>query len=549
MSDEMDMELSGVEEADQAAGAAAAPSRGLYGAAVLMMVASFVSAITGLVRLSSLYYLYANTHKGELSAYLQAFGIPDFVYFLVAGGALRTGFVPVFSHFMARDQAERAWVMFRNCLWIIVIFSSLVVGVCMVFAGPLTPLAAWGWRAPEYKPLFDLTTSLMRIMFPAEIFMLIGGLLMGTLNAQKHFMWPALGPIFYNIIIILAIWLSPRLGGLVAVAYSVPLSALLCNVLLQIPALTKRGARFGFMLDLKEEGFRRVLRLALPVIFGLAISEISTVVTKSMATWSDPSLGALAFDVSNRLWKLPTRFIGAGIAIAVFAYLADHFARDDKEGYRRDFSFGMRSVIFLTLPPTIAMIILRTPIIMLLCPRTPPEVVSVASDALFWYGLGIIPLSLVYILARAYYARHDMITALWVGATSEVVTIVGALWLGGPHMMKVPGLAVATTASNTYQAVLLAIVLWYKVRNLDGRRILDSLLRQMVPGAAFGVVCWYGMQICYRFLGHEGLVAKLAVVFAPALAATAVFLLLAWLFRVEELTSAGGMLMRRFRRH
>ncbi len=544
MSDEM--EMAAMEETP--AEPARTLSQGLMGAAVLMMAATFLSAITGLIRLSSLYYLYAETHQAELSAYLQAFGIPDFIYFLVAGGALRTGFVPVFSQFMAREQAERAWVLFRNTLWIVTIFATLVVGLCMVFAGPLTLIAAWGWRDPSHKYVFDLTTHLMRIMFPAEIFMLIGGLLMGTLNAQKHFLWPALGPIFYNVVIIAAIWLSPLLGGVQAVAFAVPVSALLCNVLLQIPPLVKRGARFRFMLNPRQEDFRYVVRLALPVVFGLAIAEINTVVTKSMATWSNPALGALAFDVSNRLWKLPTRFIGAGIAIAVFAYLADHYARKNRAGFRRDFSFGMRSVIFLTLPPALAMLVLRTPIIMLLCPRTPADVVSLASNALFWYGLGIIPLSLVYVLARAFYARHDTITAFWVGAISVVVCVGLSLWLGRPDTMQVSGLALATSAANLANVVFLAVVLQHRVGGLDGRRILLSLLRQLPACAGFALVCWYSLVVCQGFLGTTGLTAKLAGVFLPVIPATLVFLALAWLFRVEELASAGQLIVRRFRR-
>jgi putative peptidoglycan lipid II flippase len=556
MSDEMDMELSGVEEVQQTADPAAASSRGLYNAAGLMVFASFVSAITGLIRAGSLTSHYGGGSSADLNAYFQAFTIPDFVYFLVAGGAMRTGFVPIFSQFMARDQADRAWRMFRNTLWILTLGSALVVGVAMIFPDHLAWVIAPGWHPdplhPEYQHLLTLTAQLMRIMFPSVFFMAIGGLLMGALNARKHFLWPGLGPVFYNVFIIIATWLSPWLGGLRAVAFSVPLSAFVCNVVMQLPPLVKLGARFRFRFDLRDEDFHRVFKLAAPVLFGLSVTEISTVVTKAMATKSDPAYGPLGFELANRLWKLPTRFIGAGIAIAVFAYLADHFVRDDAEGYRRDFSFGVRSIIFLTLPPAIAMTLLRTPIVLLLYPGTSAPAVQVASDALLWYGLGIIPLSLTYIFIRAFYARHDMWTAVWVGVTSEIITISVALWLGRPDLLRVSGLAIAMTASNTYQAALLAYVLARRIgaASLDLRRIGESFLRQAFPCAGFGAVCWYALNFCERhFFGARLSKPVLALeVFAPALAATAVFILLAWLFRVEELTSAGGMLLRKFRR-
>jgi len=535
MSDEIEREI-------EAAGTA--PSQGLAGAALLMMATTLVSAVTGLIRASALTWHYGAT--GDLNAYFQAFRIPDFVYFLVAGGAMRTGFVPVFSQYLAQGRREQAWKTFSNTLWIMLLVASTVVGLGMIFARPLTLLVAVGWRGPEYRHLYDLTVYLMRVMFPAEIFMLLGGLLMGALNAQKHFFWPALGPIFYNLLIIAAALVSPLLWGLPTVAFAVPLSALCCNVLLMIPALRQRGARLFWVLDFREEGFLRVVRLALPVIFGLAIAEVITVITSNMATWVDPANGSTAFELANRLWKFPTRFIGAGIAIAVFAYLAEHYAREDHEGFRRDFSFGMRSTMFLTVPPALVMIILREPIIRLLYPGLSPERIAVTADALFWYSLGIIPLSLVYILARAFYARHDTFTAVWVGATSVAICVGLAFPLG--RLMGVGGLALATSLANLANALLLAWLLQRRVGGLDGRRILQSLLRQIVPAAGFGLVCWGGWRLSGAYLGTAGPAAKLLNVFGPMALATLVFVPLAWLCRVEELAAAARLLTRRVQR-
>ena len=519
-----------------------APSSGVVGAAVLMMSVSLLSAIAGLVRAMALTWHYGLTE--DLNAYFQAFRIPDFVYFLVAGGAMRTGFVPVFAAYLARRQAAQAWRTFRATLWFMAVVGALVVALGMVFAGPLTVLIAPGWRQ-EAPRLFSLTTYLMRVMFPAELFMLVGGLLMGTLNAQKHFLWPGVGPIFYNVVIIVAAVVAPLLWGLPTVAYAVPVSALLCNVLMQIPPLARRGAQWRFLLDLRDEGFKQVFRLALPIIFGLAIAEINLLVTAALATSVDPLNGAVAMEFANRLWKFPTRIIGAGIAIAIFPHLAEHYALGNREGFRRDFSFGMRSTLFLTLPPALAMLTLADPLNRLLF-HTSEARYLVSAQALGWYGLGIVPLSAVYILARAFYARHDTVTPVWVGITSVAVCVGFALWLGRP--MGVGGLALATSLANLTNAGLLAVVLQRRVGGLDGGRILSSLLRQIVPCAAFAGLCWGGLRLSYAYLGTAGVLAKLVAVFGPLSVATVGFLLLAWLFRVEELTSARNLLLRRFRR-
>ena len=546
MSDEMEMELAGVEEAEEAEsnapGEPSAPSQGLAGAAMLMVLASLASAITGLIRAMALSWHYG--HSPELNAYFQAFRIPDFIYFLVAGGALRTGFVPVFTRYLALRQLEQAWRTFRATFWIVLAVATTVVALGMLFARPLTVFIAPGWMTRE-PALFDLTAYLMRVMFPAEIFMLVGGLLMGTLNAHKHFFWPGVGPILYNVLVIIAAIAAPFLWGLPTVAFAVPVSALLFNVLLQIRPLQKRGANWGFLLDFKDEGFRQVLKLAAHVIFGLSIAEVNLLITAALVTIFDPQWGPVAMEYANRLWKFPTRFIGAGIAIAVFPFLAEHYAKEDHAAYRRDFSFAIRNTLFLTIPPALVMMLLGDPINRLLFDLS-EEAYRATAQALFWYSLGILPLSLVYILTRAFYARHDTLTPVWVGVSSIAVCVGSAFPLG--RLMGVGGLALATSAANIFNALALAIVLQKRVGALDGRRIASGLLRQAVPAAAFGLVCWYGLQLCYRFVGREGAVAHLVAVFFPLLAATLVFLALAWLFRVEELQNAGNLLRRKFRR-
>jgi putative peptidoglycan lipid II flippase len=415
----------------------------------------------------------------------------------------------------------------------------------MIFVRPLTVLIAPGWAADE-PHLFDLTAHLMRIMFPAEIFMLLGGLFMGALNANKHFLWPGIGPVLYNVLIIIAAAVAPWLWGLPTIAFAVPISALLCNVLLQLRPLQRYRAQWSFLLDPRDEGFKQVLRLAAPVIFGLSIAEVNLLVTAALVTIFDPQWGPVAMEFGNRLWKFPTRFIGAGIAIAVFPFLAEHYAKEDGAAYRRDFSFAIRSTLFLTIPPALVMTLLGDPINRLLFGNLNEQALRATDQALFWYSLGIVPLGLVYILTRSFYARHDTITPVWVGASSIAVCVACAFPLG--RAMGVGGLALATSAANYSNAILLAVILQLRVGGLDGRRILASFLRQIVPCTGFALACWYGLHACRHYLGYTGAVAKLAAVFAPMTIATLLFLALAWLFRVEELAGAGNMLGRRFRR-
>ncbi|MEN6402459.1 MAG: lipid II flippase MurJ, partial [Armatimonadia bacterium] len=324
------------EPTPQSPSAATAATRGLAAAAALMVITTFGSRLTGMVRMMVLTHIFGAT--GEVNAFFQAFAIPDFVYFLIAGGALRTGFVPIFTEYITLGKYEQAWKTFSSTFWTLLIGAGMLICAAMALAPQLTVLVAPGW-AQTNPELMDPCTRMMRILFPAQIFFMLGGLMQGALNARKHFLWPGLGPIIYNLAIIAGAIAAPHLvaaenvrraaaglppsSGVVYVTYFVLIGAVIGNVLVQIPPLRAVGAKLAVRLDLHDEGMTRVFKLALPVIFGLAIGEINWMIVRVLCTHFPG--GPAILETSNRLWKLPSGIFAAGIAIAIFPSLAEHY--------------------------------------------------------------------------------------------------------------------------------------------------------------------------------------------------------------------------------
>jgi len=517
--------------------------RGLTAAAGLVVTGIFLSAITGLIRVMLLNWQFGI--EGEINAYVQAFRIPDFIYFLMAGGALRTGFVPVFTEYMAKDRMKQAWKTFSSTLWLLLIFGTVLTGLGMVFAPQLARLIAPGW-VESHPDLIDLCVWIMRVMFPAEIFFVIGGLLMGTLNALKHFLWPAAGPIIYNLVIIAAILLAPMLWGVSTLAYAVVLGALLGSLLAQIPPLKRLGGRLLMLFDPGDEGMHRVIKLALPIVFGLAVAEINLIITTALVTKVDPTQGPMILEDANRLWKLPTRMFGAGIAIALFPTLAEHYATGALAAFRRDFSFGMRNTLFLVVPSAAGIMVLRYPIVRLLLERGQftAQATGLVADALLWFGPGIVGLAAVYILARTFYARHDTVTPVWVGAISIGICLAAALPLMG--VMQVSGLALATSVSAIANATMLVWILHRRVGGLVGPQMVSSAAKLVLPTAALGVICWGTMVASQHYLGTASLAARLVNVLLPMSLGTVAFIGLAALLKMDELRSAWRLAKRRF---
>jgi len=599
-------------------------------AAVLMVFATFMSGLTGLLRDVA---IGARFGREGADAFFNASSIPDLLYFLVAGGALRTGFVPVFTKYLAQGKEQQAWRTFSALFWLLAMGAALLAGVGVLAAEPLARLISPGWVG-EHPEILKTCGAMMRIMFPAQVFFALGGLLMGTLNALKHFFWPAMGPIIYNCTIVAGAVLAPWLLGLPTLAYAVLLGAFIGNFLVQLGALRRQGGSSGptsvgrassppsegpgvpgglearptgrgsgrkptvFLAGWKpalrgggDEGVRRVLILALPVMLGLAIAEINFVITKALATAADPEGGVSTLQYANHLWKFPPRMFGAGIAIALFPALSHDFARGEEDQYRRDFSFGMRNMLFLSLPATALMLGLAGPMVRFLWPGFDEAGVHAVTTTLLWFSVGIVPLGTVYVAARAFYARHDTVTPVIVGIISVAVCVIAAVLLDGPY--KVAGLAMATALSGIVNAGLLMVLLRRAIGErpaignrqsaigerhprvglpppvgrassgagfqpagglearptgkLDGRRIADSVVRVLPAAIIFGAVLYAGGFYLSELLGTGSHVARGLTVLAPMVLGGIVFFAACKLMRVRELDSAWNLIARRFR--
>jgi putative peptidoglycan lipid II flippase len=542
--------------ADESAPDSPSSTRDALGAAAMLMAAAtFASSVAGVVR--QMVFARAFGTTDEFQAYIQAFRIPDLFYFLVAGGALRTGFIPVFTKFMADGKADRAWRTFSVTFYVLTLLSILGVAVGMLGAPWLVRHTVGVGMAPQHQ---DLCARFMRTMFPAQVFFIVGGLLMGTLNAQRHFSMPAWGPVVYNLVIIVGALASLPLaeqlhlgqGDLLGqrlwiVSAFVVIGAALGNVFMQIAPLVRRGARLLPVFDLGDEGLKQLALLAMPVILGLAVSEITFVVSTSVATKLGDQAATL-LEYPNRVWKLPPRMFGAGIAMALFPTLATHFATGAMDAYRRDLARMMRNTVFLCVPSTIVCAALAVPIMRLLFERGefgPADTLSTAG-VLWWCSLGITPLSLQYVVARGFYALHETRTPLWVGAATAVLSIALSLTLYRP--LGVRGLAAIYSFTNLFNATLMTWLLRRKVGPLEGGKLVRMLGKLVLPSAVCAALCYFGAPFLEARLGTQGLLARAAACLIPFGMGLAAFGGVCVILRVEELQQALDVGLRRFRR-
>lgn len=478
--------------------------------------------------------IYANFGQSRLTdAYHAAFSIPDFLYMLLVGGALSSAFIPVFSGLLAREKEEQAWEVASIVLnWILI---GLLLGTVTgwFFTPQLIRLLVPGFAEES----LGLTVYMARIMLLQVILLSVSGLITGVLHAHKRFHPPALGSVLYNLgIIAFGYWLS-RSMGIAGFAVGVVVGALL-HLLIQLPALAGVKPRYRLSWHLHHPEVGQLLKLFLPVLLGLAVMQFNVFITQHMASGLDGGL-LTALQTGHRLMQLPVGVFAVAISVAVFPTLAEHAAKDDVTALGWDTSLGLRFIIFLALPATVGLMVLRVPLVRLLLQvgEFTARHTEATAQALLYYCLGICAYGAVQLLSRAFYALRDTATPVVVGMLAVGLNLAGSWYLKGP--LGHGGLALAYSLAGIFHGVTLYWILQGKLQENSLGIILSfckSLLASLVMGVVVHVTA-LGGETWFDVTGKTGQLLQVS------LAALSGGLVYGWLARVLEMEEM--MLIRR----
>ena len=368
--------------------------------ALIIGASYFISAILGLIRDR---LLAGRFGAGlELDVYFAAFRIPDFVYNILILGGLIVAFLPLFAEYFSRNKDE-VWQMANHVLNAFLIF---LISISFIFF-ILTPwLIKWlfpGFGEEHYK----LAIPLIRLLFLSPIFFGISNLLSGILQYFQRFFIYSLTPILYNLGIIFGILFLVPYFGIFGVGMGVVFGAFL-HMAIQIPTAINCGFSYKFLLDFKYPALKRIFKLMVPRVFGVAAQQINLIVITAIA--STITAGSIAiFSISNNFQSLPVGIIGASFAVAIFPTLSRFFAENQKKEFLENFSSIFRQILFFVIPVSVLIFLLRTPIITFIYKtgKFTLSDVQLTSACLGIFALSIFAQSLIPLLARAFFSLQD----------------------------------------------------------------------------------------------------------------------------------------------
>ncbi|MHB1122325.1 MAG: murein biosynthesis integral membrane protein MurJ [Ramlibacter sp.] len=403
----------------------------LFKAASTVSLFTLASRITGLVR----ELLMAATFgaSGLTDAFNVAFRIPNLFRRLFAEGAFSQAFVPALAHSREQD-GEAATRRLIDSVATALAWALLVTCIAGVAGAPVLvwALASGFQKNPDS---FNAAVLMTRWMFPYIGFMSMVALSSGILNTWKRFAVPAATPVLLNLAMIAAAWLGAPwfaargIEPIYAMAAGVMLGGVL-QLAVQIPALARLGQLPQIGLGWSrlraacaDPGMRGVARMMLPALLGVGVAQVSLLINTQIASWL-PTGSVTWLTYADRLMEFPTAMLGVALGVVLMPQLASARASGDAERYSAMLDWGLRLVVLLAVPSSIALLLFAQPLVATVYHYgafTDSDVAQV-SLALAGYGAGLLGLVAVKVLASGFYAARDIRTPVRIAIVVLVIT-------------------------------------------------------------------------------------------------------------------------------
>ncbi|MDK2564684.1 murein biosynthesis integral membrane protein MurJ [Romboutsia sedimentorum] len=462
-------------------------------AAVGLMAVTLIAKFLGFGRELALATAYGAS--GTSDAFLVAMNIPA-VIFTAIGTSLGTAFIPLYCDVDSK-LGEREANKFTNNVFNIVVLICLAFSVIgVLFTPQIVKLFAIGFKGETLAQAIYFT----RIMLLGMAFLGMSYIMMAYLQVKENFMIPGLMPVPYNMFIIIAILVSVKVSP-----YLLPWGALiglLFQFLFQLPFAMKKGFRYRPYINLKDEYLKKMLWLIGPVLIGVAVNQINTIVDRTIAsTLVEGSISALNY--ANKLNQFVMGMFIVSISSVIYPMLSKLSSENNKDKFNRSISTSINAVTLIVIPISVGAIILANPIVKLLFQRGEfdARATQMTAIALMFYSVGMIGFGLRDILGKVFYSLKDTKTPMINGVIAMGLNITLNITFVKFTNMQLAGLAFATSISALVTIALLFISLRRKIGPFGGKSIALVMIKSMISAALMAVVALFAYNTIASILG------------------------------------------------
>lgn len=455
--------------------------------AKLISILTLASRVLGLAR--DIACAHAFGTGAVWSAFRMGFQIPNLFRRLFGEGALSAASIPVLTETLTREGQEAADTLSGRLLGLQMV---VLAGLCVI--GEIVVVVLYWIYGQDSDTA--LTLALTGLMLPYMILICAAAVVGGIQNVFGRFASPAAAPIILNIFMIAAALLAPRVvpGGMrrqiVLLAGAVVISGIF-QLAWQWLSARKCGLHLPLRINTRDPKIRRICVTMLPMIGGLAVVPISSLLDNLIAWWFVPGrVGPAILGYAQELYQFPLGVFAIAMATAIFPTLAKHVAENDIPGMKATLARGIRVVEFEAWPCMVGLILVREPLVRTLFERgqfaNTPDGVERVAFALYMYAIGIVSYGVNHLLVRTFYAMHDAKTPLRVSVVNVLINFgINLVLVRTPLREAAMGLSTSVCAMG--QVVALTLLLRRRIGPLAWGEIGLSVARSAAATVCMAV--------------------------------------------------------------
>jgi putative peptidoglycan lipid II flippase len=533
------------------------PGRAVRIASAIWAGSIFLSRIMGLIREQVIGRTLGASRQTDL--YFASFTLPDFLNYLLAAGALSIVFIPMFLEYLERGDEERGWRAFSVVANFVAVVGTILIVLLMIFARPLTGIVAPGFTDPVEV---DILVHLIRIVLPAQFFLIVGGLLSAVLQAQDRHFLPAMAPLVYSAAIIVGgVWGAQHSGmGAEGFAWGVLVGSILGPFGLPLYGCLRTRLRWSPLLSFRNRDLKRYLWLSLPIMVGFSIVIVDEWIIKNQASYL--AAGDLSFlQYGRTLMKVPIGVFGMAIGVGAYPSVSRMVAAKSISQAYGVLARAIRLMLFGTFAAQICLTLAGFELSYLIwglyASRFTVADAHATGTILMFLCIGLAGWAAQTVISRGFYALGSTWLPTVVGTAVTIVLL--PLYVLLRQNFAAVGLAVASSLSILVYVLLLG---WLQRRRFEREALAKGTTLDHVPGMlgtamrlalATAIAIAIGLLFRPMFLQlipSNDFLSLLARASALCAIGLGIYLLLATIFGVKEvgeLERIALLIRRRFR--
>ena len=493
-------------------------------ATIGLMIVTMISKVLGFGREMLLSSFYATSWY--VDSYVIALSIPT-VMFAAIGGAISTSLIPIYSGINKEKGVEEGNKFISNLINIILLLFTILLIICIIYCDSIVRVFGVGLEGERFKLAVDLT----RILLFGIVFTGINYILVAYLQVHGDFEIPGLISLPYSIVIIISIILSAKLNNIYILGYGT-LLAIIVQPLFLLPFAIKKGFRYKFVLNIKDESIKKLIKLIIPVLIGVSVYQLNNLVDKTIAS-TFPAGTIASFNYALKLNFFVQGLFITSIVTVIYPHLSNLLSVKRIESFKKSVVKGINIMIVLVTPIAIGAIVLSVPVVRIVFERGEFGASSTMMTAkiLSCYAFSLVAYGVSDIICRALYSLEDtklpMINGVFVVAINIILNIVLSRTIG------YLGLAIASTLATFAGTIIYIYMLRKKIGSFGIDKVVIVSLKSTLAAVIMGMLTNITYNKLAIILG-DGTIQLVVALGLSVLVGAIIYGILILILKVEE---------------